>query len=121
MTDGVDDAGEIGGPGHGILKAGGVDDTLELGGARGEASMNRSSIRIRELISIGGAVNGELVAVPAELFVIAMKRSSAIGGALTLQTGMNFTAPKIYENSLHKWEECKRLWSHCISFAKFQI
>jgi hypothetical protein len=28
----------------------------------------------------------------------------------TLHTGMNFTAPKIYENSLCKWEECKRIW-----------
>jgi hypothetical protein len=39
----------------------------------------------------------------------------------TLHTAMNFTALKIYENSLCKQEECKRIWGLCMSYAKFQI
>jgi hypothetical protein len=39
----------------------------------------------------------------------------------TLHTAINFTALKIYENSLCKWEECKRIWGPCIFYAKSQI
>jgi hypothetical protein len=38
---------------------------------------------------------------------------------LTLHTAMNFMALKIHENSLYKWEECKRIWGPCTSYAKF--
>jgi hypothetical protein len=52
---------------------------------------------------------------------VANNTTTTISPLFTLQTGMNFTAPKIYENSLCEWEECKGLWSPHISFANFQI